>query len=109
AMIGSGFMGRAHSNAYLKVAKFFEIPCNPVMHTVVSRQSSALEDFAQRWGWQHASSDALAAINNPEIDLVDLVTPNHLHAEHAIAAFEAGKHIACEKPLAGTLDDARAM
>lgn len=108
ALIGSGFMGRTHSNAYLKVAKFFNTPYNPVMHSICSLEPT-LGQFAEQWGWQNHGSDTNAIFNNDEIDLVDLVTPNHLHAPHAIAALEAGKHIACEKPLAGTLDDARAM
>jgi len=108
ALIGSGFMGRTHSNAYLKVAKFFDIPYDPIMHSIVSLDPG-IGDFAKRWGWQNHSKDAMAVIQNPEVDLIDLVTPNSLHAEHAIAALEAGKHVACEKPLADTLDDARAM
>jgi len=108
ALIGSGFMGRTHSNAYLKVGKFFDIPTNPVMHTIVGLEPT-LGDFADQWGWQNHTPDAQEVFDNPEIELVDLVTPNHLHAEHAIAALEAGKHVGCEKPLAGTLDDARAM
>ena len=108
ALIGSGFMGRTHSNAYLKVAKFFDIPSNPVMHTIAGLEPS-LPAFAEQWGWQQSTKDAKEVFANPEIGLVDLVTPNHMHAEHAIAALEAGKHVACEKPLAGTLDDARAM
>jgi len=107
-LIGSGFMGRTHSNAYLKVGKFFDLPSDPTMHTIMSR-GKGVYDFAERWGWHHATQDAQAVLDDPEIDLIDLVTPNHLHAEHGIAALEAGKHVACEKPLAGTLDDARAM
>lgn len=108
ALIGSGFMGRTHSNAYLKVAKFFDVPREPVMHSIVSLDPG-IGAFAKQWGWQNHSTDAHEAIKNDEVDLVDLVTPNSLHAEHAIAALEAGKHVACEKPLADSLDDARAM
>jgi len=102
-------MGRAHSNAYLKVGKFFELPLQPVMHTVVARNAQELEAFARRWGWQNCSTDCRSVVGQPEIDLVDVVTPNNVHAEHAVAALEAGKHVACEKPLAHTLDDARQM
>ncbi|MEK6250170.1 MAG: Gfo/Idh/MocA family oxidoreductase [Planctomycetales bacterium] len=109
AMIGTKFMGRAHSNAYLKVDKFFDLPTKPVMHTVGGRNEQELKEFAERWGWQNASTDWKAAIGNPEVDLVDIVTPNNVHAEHAMAALEAGKHVACEKPLANTLDSARQM
>jgi predicted dehydrogenase len=109
ALLGSKFMGRAHSNAWLKVAKFFELPVEPVLHTVAARNAEEVEAFAKRWGWQHASTDWRAVVSSDEIDLVDIGTPNHVHAEQAIAALEAGKHVACEKPLAGTLADAEAM
>ena len=71
------------------------------MHTVVGRDAAELDDFAERWGWQNASTIWREAIANPEIDLVDVTTANNLHREMAIAALEAGKHVACEKPLAG--------
>jgi predicted dehydrogenase len=109
ALIGSKFMGRAHSNAWLKVGKFFSVDPLPVMHTVVGRSASDLEEFAARWGWQHASTDWQAVVQSPDIGLVDVATPNDVHAEQAIAALEAGKHVVCEKPLAGTLADAQAM
>ncbi len=109
ALIGSKFMGRAHSNAYLKVAKFFDLPVAPVMHTVCARGAEGAKTFAERWGWRNSSSDWKETVAHPDIDLVDVVTPNNVHAEHTIAALEAGKHVACEKPLAGTLDDARQM
>ena len=109
ALLGSKFMGRAHSNAWLKVAKFFDVDLVPTMHTVVGRNAQELETFAQRWGWQHTSTDWKTAVTNPDIGLVDIGTPNNVHAEQAIAALEAGKHVACEKPLAGTLADAQSM
>jgi predicted dehydrogenase len=108
-LIGQKFMGRTHSNAYLKVNKFFDVPLVPVMHTIVGRNKEELQEFQQKWGWKNASTDLKASINNPEIGLVDVGTPNNVHAEHAIAALEAGKHVACEKPLAGTLAEARQM
>ena len=101
ALIGTKFMGRAHSNAYLKVNKFFDLPCKPVMHTIAGRNQEELKMFADRWGWQHCATDWNSAVNSEAIDLVDVVTPNNVHAEHTIAALEAGKHVACEKPLAG--------
>ena len=109
ALVGTKFMGRAHSNAFLKVAKFFDVPLEPVMHSVVARNAEETKAFADRWGWQNNSTDLNAVVTNPEIDLVDIVTPNNVHAENAIAALEAGKHVACEKPLANTLDNARQM
>ncbi|HTL29437.1 MAG TPA: Gfo/Idh/MocA family oxidoreductase [Tepidisphaeraceae bacterium] len=108
-LIGQKFMGRTHSNAFLKVGKFFDVPLLPVMHTICGRNEAELREFQEKWGWQNASTDWKSAVKNPEIGLVDIGTPNHLHKEMAIAALEAGKHVACEKPLAGTLDDARAM
>jgi predicted dehydrogenase len=108
-LIGQKFMGRTHSNAFLKVGKFFDVPILPVMHTICGRNKAELEEFKNRWGWQHATTDWKSAVANPEIGLVDVGTPNHLHLEMSIAALEAGKHVACEKPLAGTLSDARQM
>ena len=109
ALLGSKFMGRAHSNAWLKVAKFFDVDPVPTMHTVVGRNAGDLREFAQRWGWRNTSTDWQAVVTDADIDLVDIGTPNNVHAEQAIAALEAGKHVACEKPLAGTLTDAQAM
>jgi predicted dehydrogenase len=108
-LIGQKFMGRTHSNGYLKAPKFFDLPLEPVMHTIAGRNAAELEEFAQRWGWQHASTDWKEAIANPEIGLVDVGTPNNMHAEMTIAALEAGKHVASEKPLAGTFAEARMM
>ena len=109
ALIGQQFMGRAHSNAWSQVPHFFELPREPVMHTAAARNPQDLARFARKWGWRNTTTDWRELAANPEIDLVDIGTPNHLHAEQAIAMLEAGKHVACEKPLAGTLDDARAM
>lgn len=108
-LIGQKFMGRAHSNAYLKAPKFFDLPVEPVMHTIVARNRQELQTFALRWGWSKSSVDWREAVTHPEIDLVDVTTPNNKHREMVVAALEAGKHVACEKPLAATLEDARAM
>ncbi|MCH8166179.1 MAG: Gfo/Idh/MocA family oxidoreductase [Planctomycetes bacterium] len=109
ALIGTGFMGRAHSNAWMSVNKFFDLPRVAVMHTVCARESKDARRFARKWGWAEATTDLGRVIDDPTIDLVDIATPNHLHAPQAVAALEAGKHVACEKPLAGRLDDAQAM
>ncbi|GMU22094.1 MAG: oxidoreductase [Phycisphaerae bacterium] len=110
ALIGQGFMGRTHSNAYLKVGKFFtELPLFPVMHTSFGMPEEKPEVFAQRWGWQNAANDWKKVIRSEEIDFIDIVTPNHMHMPPAVAAIEAGKPVATEKPIAGTLADARAM
>ncbi|MDJ0952177.1 MAG: Gfo/Idh/MocA family oxidoreductase [Acidimicrobiia bacterium] len=109
AMLGSKFMGRAHSNAWSQVGHFFELPLLPHQDTVVARNPEELAAFAEQWGWDNHTTDWRAAVTNPLIDLVDIGTPNNVHAEAAIAALEAGKHVACEKPLAGTIEDAEAM
>lgn len=109
ALLGSKFMGRAHSNAWLNVGKFFDVNPKPVMHTVVGRNAQELRDFAERWGWKTSSTNWRSVVASGDTGLVDIGTPNNVHAEQAIAALEAGKHVACEKPLAGTLADAEAM
>ena len=109
ALIGTGFMGRAHSNAWMSVNKFFDVPRDVVMHTVCGSDLGQAEAFAGRWGWKHATADVGALAADGEIDLVDVTTPNDLHRAHATPMLEAGKHVACEKPLAGTIQDARAM
>ena len=109
ALIGQGFMGRSHSNAWGQVAKFFRPPLRPVMHTVFGQKEENPQAFADNWGWQNASTDWEALVRSPEIDLVDVVTPNFMHAPPAKAAIAAGKPVACEKPIAGTLSDAREM
>jgi predicted dehydrogenase len=109
ALIGSKFMGRAHSNAWQSVARFFPVDPAPVMHTVAARNAGELAAFAETWGWQRTTTEWRAAVTAPEIELVDIATPNDVHAEQAIAALEAGKHVACEKPLARTLAEAEAM
>jgi predicted dehydrogenase len=109
AMIGEGFMGRAHSNAWSQVAKFFKPPVRPVMHTCCGRKEEKNKQFANHWGWAHGSGNWESVIRNEEIDLVDVVTPNNMHAPVALAAIEQGKHVSCEKPIAGTLSEARTM
>jgi predicted dehydrogenase len=108
-LIGHKFMGRTHSNAYLKVDKFFNLPVKPVMHTIAGRNAAELDEFAKTWGWQKTTTDWKAAIADPAIQLVDIGTPNNMHREMAIASLEAGKHVACEKPLAQNLAEAKQM
>ncbi|MBN2581002.1 MAG: Gfo/Idh/MocA family oxidoreductase [Pirellulales bacterium] len=109
ALLGVGFMGRAHSNAWGQVGKFFPAPVTPVMHTVFGQEAEKPEAFAANWGWKHAATDWQAVVKDPQIGLVDVATPNFMHAPPARAAMEAGKAVACEKPIAGTLSDAREM
>ena len=93
ALIGHMFMGRTHSNAWLKVGKFFKLPILPAMHTVCAKASKdELNAFARQWGWQNYCTDFKYVVANDEIDLVDIGTPNNLHAEQSIAALEAGRH-----------------
>lgn len=108
-LVGHKFMGKAHTNAYLKAPKFFDLPLDPVMHTVVGRNREELSRFQTRWGWKRSGTDWKAAFNDPEIGLIDVSPPNNMHLEMSLAALEAGKHVACEKPLAGTLSEARQM
>jgi predicted dehydrogenase len=109
ALFGSRFMGRAHSHAWRTAPEFFELPIEPVLDLVAARDGGRLTDLAGSFGWERTTTRWQDAIEDPGIGLIDIGTPNHLHAEQAIAALEAGKHVACEKPLAGSLADARAM
>jgi predicted dehydrogenase len=109
ALIGQGFMGRSHSNAWGQVNKFFKPPVQAVMHTVFGQPEENPAVFAANWGWQNAATDWEAVVRSPDINLVDVVTPNYMHAPVAKAAIAAGKPCACEKPVAGSLADARAM
>ncbi len=109
ALLGTKFMGRAHSNAWGAAAKFFDLPTPVSQEVVAGRDIAQTHAFAQRWGWRQATGDWRDAIEDPLVTLVDVVTPNHVHREQSIAALEAGRHVACEKPLAGTLAHAREM
>jgi predicted dehydrogenase len=109
AMIGEGFMGRTHSNAWSQVNKFFKVPARAVMHTSCSRNAEASKAFAAHWGWKNSSADWRATVASPDIELVDVTTPNNMHAEVCLAALAAGKNVACEKPIAGSLAEARKM
>jgi len=109
ALIGSKFMGRTHSNAYAQAPKFFDLPRQPVMHTIAARDADDLKKFAPRWGWANWTTDWKQLLDNDEIELIDIGVPNNLHRDMAVAALEAGKHVACEKPLADTLENAREM
>ena len=108
-LIGTKFMGRAHSNAFAQVAHFFDLPVRPEMRVAVGRNAKDLAAFAGRWGWRQITTRWQDLCEDEELELVDVATPNDVHAEPSIALLEAGKHVACEKPLAGTLADARAM
>ena len=108
-MVGYAFMGKAHSNAWLKVAKFFDLPARPVMKAVCGRSEGPLKAFQQKWGWESTETDWRKLIKRDDIDLIDICTPNSSHSQIAIAAAKAGKHIACEKPLGMNAADAKKM
>ncbi len=109
-LVGYKFMGRAHSVAYRQAAAFFpDLPLVPVMRAICGRNAAGVEAAAAQLGWQSYETDWRALIARDDIGLIDISTPGDSHAEIAVAAAEAGKHVWCEKPLANTLDEARAM
>ena len=108
-MIGYKFMGKAHSNAWRQVDKFFPVPARPEMHTICGRDEKGVKAAAKKLGWSHVATRWQDVVNNPEIDILDINTANDTHAEIAIAAAKAGKHVLCEKPLAMTVAEAEAM
>ncbi|RDV44374.1 gfo/Idh/MocA family oxidoreductase [Leifsonia sp. ku-ls] len=109
AMIGYGFMGAAHSQGWRTAPRFFDLPFEPELSVIVGRDAARVEDARVRFGWQRAATDWRAVVDDPDIDVVDVCTPGDSHAEIAIAALEAGKHVLCEKPLANTVEEAEAM
>ncbi len=109
-LIGCGFMGRTHSNGYNRIQNFFpDLEYQPVLQAVCSRREEKVKAFATQWGFASYETDWRKLIARDDIDAVDICTPNHLHAEIAIAAAEAGKIVLTEKPLARSLDEAKAM
>ncbi|MBN1508573.1 MAG: Gfo/Idh/MocA family oxidoreductase [Sedimentisphaerales bacterium] len=108
-MIGYGFMGRTHSNAYRKVTNFFDVPYQPVLKTICGLEEKEAKAFADRWGYQSYATDWHKVMDDKSIDIVDICVPNNYHAELAIAAAQAGKMIVCEKPLARTGAEAEPM
>ena len=99
-LIGCGFMGRCHSNAYRKVWNFFDLKRRPILKAVCDQDKALVEAFAERWGYESAETDWRKLVARKDVDLVEICVPNHLHREIALAAAEAGKMIVCEKPLA---------
>jgi predicted dehydrogenase len=108
-MVGYAFMGAAHSQAWRNAARAFDLPLEPSMAAVCGRDRAAACAAAERYGWMAAETDWHALIGRPDVQLVDVCTPGDLHAEIAIAALGAGKHVLCEKPLANTVAEAEAM
>jgi predicted dehydrogenase len=109
AMIGHAFMGAAHSQAWRVAPRFFDLPAQPAMRVVCGRDAGRAAEAAERLGWEESSADWREVIARPDIDVVDICTPGDSHAEIAIAALAAGKHVICEKPLANSVAEAEQM
>ena len=108
AMIGYAFMGRAHSNAWATVGSFFEVPAFE-QRVLVGRDAAGVAVAATTFGWSQSATDWREVVSRDDVDIVDICVPGHLHAEIALAALAAGKHVLVEKPLANTLTEAEAM
>ena len=98
-VVGCGFMGRTHSNAWGKVSHFFDLDCQPVLKAICDCEAGKAQAFAQQWGYESFETDFGRLVERQDIDLIDIATPNNTHAQFAIAAAEAGKMVTCEKPL----------
>ncbi|GED83759.1 Gfo/Idh/MocA family protein [Streptomyces sp. NPDC056309] len=108
-MVGYAFMGAAHSQGWRTVGRVFDLPHRPVLAVVAGRDGAAVRGAAARLGWADAETDWRALIARDDVDIVDICTPGDSHAEIAVAALEAGKHVLCEKPLANSVEEAREM
>jgi predicted dehydrogenase len=108
-LIGYGFMGRAHSNAFLQTSRFFDVPYRPVLKAVCARNPERVKSFAENWGYESVETDWHKLVERKDIDLVDIASPNDTHAEIAIAAAKVGKMVLCEKPLGRDATEAKSM
>jgi predicted dehydrogenase len=108
-LVGYGFMGRTHSNAYRKAPNFFDLPYKPVLKTVCGLEADQAKAFAQQWGYESYTTNWKEVVEDEKIDVVDICVPNNVHAEIAIACAKAGKAICCEKPLALNVAQAQEM
>src|SRR5215831_8247689 len=108
-LVGYGFMGRTHSNAFLQAGRFFNLPYRPVLQAACARNRERLQTFAENWGYGSTETDWRRLMERKDIDLIDIASPNDTHAEIAIAAAQAGKMVMCEKPLGRNVAEARAM
>jgi predicted dehydrogenase len=108
-MIGYGFMGRAHSQAWLLAARAFDLPVRADLTVVAGRSEPALSAFAETWGWAATDTDWRRVVDRDDVDLIDICAPGDQHREIALAALAAGKHVLCEKPLANTVAEAEEM
>jgi predicted dehydrogenase len=108
-LVGCGFMGRTHSNAFHQAPHFFHLPFKPILQAVCARNSTTVSEFAARWNYSSFETDWKNLVDRADIDLIDIATPNDTHAEIAIAAAQAGKMVMCEKPLGRTAAEAEQM
>lgn len=109
-LIGYAFMGKAHSAAFRDAPIYFpDLPLKPVLKAICGRDEAAVKAAAERYGWESWETDAMALIQRPDIDLVDVSSPGWAHKDQVVAAARAGKHILCEKPIANNLADAKEM
>jgi predicted dehydrogenase len=108
-LIGCGFMGRTHSNAYRKVWNFFKLPYQPVLKAICDSNEAKAKEFAETWGYESVETDYRKLLERKDIDIVDICVPNNMHKEIAIAAAKAGKIILCEKPLALNVAEGQEM
>jgi predicted dehydrogenase len=108
-MVGYGFMGRAHSNAYRRVGNFFDLKYTPVLKAACGRNKKAAKAFADQWGYESVETDWRKLVERDDIDAIDICVPNDLHAEIAIAAANAGKMVLCEKPIARNVREGEKM
>ncbi|WP_369031241.1 MULTISPECIES: Gfo/Idh/MocA family protein [Streptomyces] len=108
-MIGYAFMGAAHSQGWRTVGRVFDLPTRPVLAAICGRDADAVKAAADRHGWAAAETDWRALLERDDVDVVDICTPGDSHAEIALAALAAGKHVLCEKPLANSVEEAEAM
>ncbi|MFK0119143.1 Gfo/Idh/MocA family protein [Streptomyces sp. NPDC090994] len=108
-MVGYAFMGAAHSQGWRTAGRVFDLPLNPVLAAICGRDADAVRTAADRHGWAATETDWHALVERDDVDLVDICTPGDSHAEIALAALAAGKHVLCEKPLANTVAEAEAM
>jgi predicted dehydrogenase len=109
ALIGYKFMGKAHSQAWRTVGRFFDLDAEPVMKVICGRDAKAVGEFGKRWGWESSTADWKDAVSRKDVDVVDISTPGYTHRDIAVAAAEAGKHVFCEKPLTFTVKEAKEM
>ena len=108
-LIGYGFMGRTHSNAFHQAPRFFNLPCQPVLKAVAARNADRVKQFAENWGYESYDTDWRNLVARKDIDVIDIASPNDTHHEIAIAAAKAGKIVMCEKPLGRTAKEAQEM